>query len=154
MPANRGPRLFRILLPVSDLRAGRRFYERLLGVPGREVRGGRVYFDCGSVIVGLLDSSGEGAGRGPPPTEAIYFATAAVDEVHRRALALKCLSPELLHGDPDQPMGEVRVRPWGERSFYAEDPFGNPLCFVDGKTLYLGSPAQVRALRRETRRHD
>jgi len=29
-------------------------------------------------------------------------------------------------------------RPWGERSFYAVDPFGNPLCFVDQKTLFTG----------------
>jgi len=30
------------------------------------------------------------------------------------------------------------VRPWGERSFYAHDPFGNPLCFVDATTIFTG----------------
>jgi hypothetical protein len=28
------------------------------------------------------------------------------------------------------------VRPWGERSFYAEDPWKNPLCFVEEGTVY------------------
>jgi hypothetical protein len=28
--------------------------------------------------------------------------------------------------------------PWGERSFYAEDPWGNPLCFVEEGTFYRG----------------
>ena len=30
------------------------------------------------------------------------------------------------------------TRPWGERSFYLRDPFGNPLCFVDAATLFTG----------------
>jgi hypothetical protein len=34
--------------------------------------------------------------------------------------------------------GQIGVRPWGERSFYATDPFGNLLCFVDGETLFTG----------------
>ncbi|MGA8663757.1 MAG: VOC family protein [Thermoplasmata archaeon] len=45
-------------------------------------------------------------------------------------------------------MGEMVVRPWGERSFYATDPSGNPLCFVDSRTLFTGTPRQVAALRR------
>ena len=35
-------------------------------------------------------------------------------------------------------MGEIAERPWGERSFYAHDPFGNPVCFVDERTLFTG----------------
>jgi hypothetical protein len=30
------------------------------------------------------------------------------------------------------------VRPWGERSFYADDAWGNPLCFVENGTVYPG----------------
>ena len=30
----------------------------------------------------------------------------------------------------------VAVQPWGERSFYCADPFGNKLCFVDSATLF------------------
>jgi hypothetical protein len=33
-------------------------------------------------------------------------------------------------------MGVIAQRPWGERSFYMNDPSGNPLCFVDEKTVF------------------
>jgi hypothetical protein len=36
------------------------------------------------------------------------------------------------------PAGAPVVRPWGERSFYADDPWGNPLCFVEEGTVYAG----------------
>jgi hypothetical protein len=38
-----------------------------------------------------------------------------------------------VHGEP---AGEVKKRPWGERSFYVTDPWGNELCFVEDGTLY------------------
>jgi catechol 2,3-dioxygenase-like lactoylglutathione lyase family enzyme len=38
-------RLFRIVLPVSDIRAATRFYTAVLGAPGVPVSPGRVYFD-------------------------------------------------------------------------------------------------------------
>ena len=66
----------------------------------------------------------------------IYFAMDDLDAVHARAKALGCLHQAV--GDGNLPMGEVAVRPWGERSFYADDPFGNPLCFVDSATLFRG----------------
>jgi hypothetical protein len=34
--------------------------------------------------------------------------------------------------------GGIVVRPWGERSFYVVDPWGNPLCFVEEGTVYTG----------------
>jgi hypothetical protein len=30
-------------------------------------------------------------------------------------------------------------RPWGEKSFYVVDPWGNDLCFVEDGTLYTSS---------------
>ena len=36
------------------------------------------------------------------------------------------------------PGGGIVVRPWGERSFYVEDPWKNPLCFVEEGTVYTG----------------
>jgi hypothetical protein len=50
---------------------------------------------------------------------------------------LGALSPAI--GDGRLPMGRIAVRPWGERSFYLHDPFGNPLCFVDARTLFTGA---------------
>jgi catechol 2,3-dioxygenase-like lactoylglutathione lyase family enzyme len=152
MGANaRSPSLFRVLLPARDLARSRRFYEKLLAVRGRIVAPGRVYFDCGSVILGLLDYSRIPKSRWPEVSEALYFAVRDLDAVHRRARSLRCLSRELLHGDRASPMGEICVRPWGERSFYADDPAGHPLCFVDDRTLFTGSPSQVARLSRPPR---
>jgi catechol 2,3-dioxygenase-like lactoylglutathione lyase family enzyme len=144
--AGPSPAVFRILLQAKDLEASRRFYERLLGVPGRFVAGGRVYFDCGPVIVGILDHSQVPAKERSAPTEAVYFSTPELPAVHARARDLGALDSSFLHGDPNSPAGEMVVRPWGERSFYANDPSGNPLCFVDAATLFTGTPEQVAAL--------
>jgi catechol 2,3-dioxygenase-like lactoylglutathione lyase family enzyme len=146
MTNSAGPRVFRILLPAGDLDASRKFYETLLGVPGRLVAGGRVYFDCGPVIVGILDLSSQR--DRPKVAEAVYLATDDIEGVHRRARALGCLDTGLLHDDPESPLGEIVVRPWGERSFYALDPAGNPLCFVEEGTQFTGTPEQVAALQR------
>lgn len=151
MTGRSAPSIFRILLPATDLERSRRFYEELLGIPGRVVARGRVYFDCGPVILGVLDYSSDSAPEPSPPTEAIYFATKELEAVYRRAQRLDCLSKELIHDDPESPMGEILVRPWGERSFYADDPAGNPLCFVDDRTLFTGRDDQVASLARATR---
>ena len=70
---------------------------------------------------------------------AVFGAKAGVHtlrrDVHARARGLKCLSKEDVHGEP---AGEIVKRPWGERSFYARDPFQNRLCFVDAQTLFTG----------------
>ena len=131
---NDGPRLFRILFEVADLDATSTFYATLLDVPARPVRGGRVYFDCGPVILGIVDVSA--GGREPrPSSEYVYFAVTDLEAVHGRAVALGCLSKDDVHGAS---AADIVVRPWGERSFYAADPFGNRLCFVDETTLFTG----------------
>jgi len=151
MDGSDAPGIFRILLPAKDLPRSREFYETLLGVAGRQVAPGRIYFDCGPVILGLLDYSSGEAGTPTPPTEALYFATTDLERVHRRARDLGALSADLIHNDPENPAGEIVVRPWGERSFYAHDPSGNPLCFVDVRTRFTGTPEQVAALERGAR---
>lgn len=50
------------------------------------------------------------------------------------ALPVRVLHPGV-HGASG---GVITVRPWGERSFYAEDPWKNPLCFVEAGTVYAG----------------
>lgn len=127
-------RIFRVLLEVGDLDKAVDFYSKLLDATGRKVGGSRAYFDCGGVILALLDPT-PGGKQSSPNTGDLYFSVANVEEVHARALALGCLSIEIFH---DQNGGEVVTRPWGERSFYAEDPWGNGLCFVDEKTLFTG----------------
>src|SRR5262249_51007351 len=101
-----------------------------LGVPGRRVHGGRHYFDCGGVILGLVEVA---APR--PAVQHAYFAVGDLEAVFRRAESLAALSSDEVHGEP---AGRIVRRPWGERSFYAKDPDGNPLCFVDADTLFTG----------------
>ncbi|MCI4335754.1 MAG: VOC family protein [Thermoplasmata archaeon] len=141
-------RIFRLLIPAKDLAQSQRFYESLLGTPGRIVAPGRIYFDCGGVILGVLDFSAVPEADRAPSTEAVYFATDDLAGVYDRARQLGGLSPGLLHNDPANPAGEIVVRPWGERSFYATDPSGNPLCFVDADTMFTGTPDQIAALHR------
>jgi len=128
------PAIFRIAFEVADSKKAHRFYSKLLGIEGRLVGGGRVYFDCGPVILALVDVAA-GKKRPKPAPQDVYFAVEDVGAIHARAKKLRCLSKEDVHGAP---AGALVTRPWGERSFYAEDPFGNGLCFVDAKTLFTG----------------
>lgn len=129
------PSLFRIILQVSNLDEAEEFYGKLLGDRGRRIRGAsRHYIDCGPVILALVDPSIDAQSAKPLP-DYIYFAAADLESIHQRAQELDCLSTEDIHGDG---AGEIVVRPWGERSFYVTDPWGNGLCFVDEKTLFTG----------------
>ena len=128
------PSLYRIILQVSDLDQASEFYTTLLGIEGRRIRGGRHYFDCGPVILALLDITTGGEEAKPTPDN-IYFSLNDLEAIFERASSLDCLSKANVHGEP---AGEIVTRPWGERCFYVEDPFGNPLCFVDSKTLFTG----------------
>lgn len=128
-------KLFRIILQVDDLDKAEEFYGELLGDRGRRIpRAGRHYIDCGSVILALVDQTQEGKKPKPLP-DFIYFGVGDLEAVHARATKLGCLSSEDVHGDS---AGEMVRRPWGERSFYVYDPWGNGLCFVDDKTLFTG----------------
>ncbi len=98
---------------------------------GRKVGGGRVYFDCGPMTLALLKLEGTPT----PIPEYVYFAVDELEALHARAKNLDALSKEKVHGES---AAEIVVRPWGERSFYAFDPWGNGLCFVDDKTLFTG----------------
>ena len=146
MPAGRGasnaevivpPRLFRVILPVSDVDRAAEFYAAVLGVAGRRVSPGRHYFRCGGVIVACLDARRDGDGYDAVPVpEWLYFATGDLEGLFERCRrAGASFETGEIHG---QPAGGIVRRPWGERSFYARDPFGNGLCFVDERTVFSG----------------
>jgi predicted enzyme related to lactoylglutathione lyase len=124
------PRLFRLNLEVGDVERAAGFYAALLGIEGRLQMGKRVYFRAGAVTLQVVEAAAP-----HPAAKALYFAVADLDAAHGRAASLGCLSADQVHGTP---AGEPVVRPWGERSFYADDPWGNPLCFVEEGTLYEG----------------
>ena len=135
-------RLFRVILPVADLDGAQRFYARLLDQDGMRVSPGRHYFRCGDVTLALYCPSADGDERQPHANfDHVYFAVEDLESVYRRAEELGGLSSEI--GDGNLAMGAIARRPWGERSFYLRDPFGNPLCFVDQATLFTGRPPIV-----------
>lgn len=123
-------KLFRLNIEVGDIARAGDFYADLLGLEGRPQMGSRVYFEAGGVTLQVVEAAAPHAAA-----KALYFAVDDLDAVHRRAAALGCLSGEQVHG---MAAGDPVVRPWGERSFYADDPWGNPLCFVDRGTIYAG----------------
>ena len=127
------PNLFRINVEVGNLDQAADFYGELFGLPGRRQAGSRCYFTCGPVTLQVIDVSSVGTPH--PAAKALYFTVDDLDAVFARAKALGCLSREDVHGVA---AGAISVRPWGERSFYAEDKWQNPLCFVEAGTVYPG----------------
>jgi uncharacterized glyoxalase superfamily protein PhnB len=129
------PKMFRIALQVGDLNQAGAFYAKLLDDPGIPIpRGSRHYFNCGPMILALVDVTKGGESPQATP-DYIYFAVNNLEEVFERAKVLNCLANDRYH---DQNAGEILKRPWGEVSFYCEDPWGNGLCFVDETTLFTG----------------
>ena len=125
------PQLFRLNVEVGDLKAAIGFYTKLLGVEGCQQAGSRCYFAAGPVTLQVLDVSSM---RQPHPIpKALYFTVNDLDAAFERAKSLRCLSRDDVH---DNPGGGIAVRPWGERSFYAQDPWHNPICFVEEGTVY------------------
>jgi predicted enzyme related to lactoylglutathione lyase len=123
------PRLFRVILPVSDIAQAERFYSHLLGMPGKRVSPGRHYFDCGGTILACFDPMADGDGtKARPNPDHIYIAVSDLESSYERARAAGCQWMEK----------KIETRPWGERSFYILDPFGNPVCFVDEMTVFRG----------------
>ena len=122
--------IFRIFIPVTDFDQAIAFYQKLFADDGRIIHRGRQYFDCGPVIFAVI------ANNGTPIGDHVYFSVADLETYFERAQQLGCLERSDVHGSPSD---EIQVRPWGERSFYARDPFGNGLCFVDENTLFTGN---------------
>lgn len=123
------PRLYRIAVPVDDIEAATTFYAHILGTPGERVWVNRHYFRCGEVILACVAPA-------EAPTEyrtqidprIIYFAVDDIDAAYKLAKKAGCRRIDK----------KIEKQSWGERSFYFDDPFGNPICFVAGSTRYTG----------------
>jgi len=98
-------------------------------MPGLRVSPGRHYFDRGGTIRACYDPRADGDDFDARPNpDHLYFAVRELESFFERARAAGCAHLEQ----------RIQTRPWGERCFYAQDPFGNPICFVDGKTAFRG----------------
>lgn len=132
-------KLFRVIAPVTGIDVAATFYAHLLGMPGQRVSGGRHYFDCGGTILACFDPRGDGDDWDAKPNpDHIYFAVDDLEATYERAKTAGCTQLE----------DQIKTRPWMERSFYATDPFGNRLCFVDERTTFMGTPQQVDEARK------
>jgi len=121
--------LFRVILPVPAIEAAATFYANALGIRGARVSAGRHYFHCGATILACFSPREDGDDFDLPANpDHLYF---SVDDLE--AAFLRCQ-----HAGCKQLDDQIRTRPWGERSFYAEDPFGNKICFVDETTVFTG----------------
>lgn len=125
-------KLYRVILPVTDIESSAEFYAALFELPGERVSPGRHYFDLGGTILAVYDpvADGDELGEGwrHHPNQYIYLGVDDLDGALERARDLGAV----LVGDGIESM------PWGERLFYARDPSGNPICLVDDKTLFTG----------------
>ena len=130
--------LFRILVPVTDIEAGVRFYAKVFETPGTRVSPGRHYFDCGGTILACFDPEADGEGRiARPNPESIYL---AVSDLAKTFRLCESAGATFSSGTPPGvgPLGRIAERPWGETSFYVVDPFGNGLCFVSQDSVFRG----------------
>ena len=122
-------KLYRVILPVTSIDAAADFYAQVLGAPGLRVSTGRHYFDCGGTILACYSSREDGdAWDVPANPEHVYFAVDDLESVFSRCSGVRCKRLD----------ANIKTQPWGERSFYAEDPFGNKICFVDQTTVFVG----------------
>jgi predicted enzyme related to lactoylglutathione lyase len=125
------PRLYRVILPVADIERAAAFYAAVFGTPGQRVSPGRHYFSCGETILAcydpVADGDGEQGGWRFHPSQYLYFAVPDLEAVLARVQAAG--------GTIDQ---GIDAMPWGERLFYARDPFSSRICFVDERTLFTG----------------
>jgi catechol 2,3-dioxygenase-like lactoylglutathione lyase family enzyme len=115
-------------MPVADHARGVAFYAQLLGHPGELVAPNRHYFKCGGTILAVVVPGEHDGEAFRPNVEHVYFAVPDLKDRYAVARKADCSYLE----------DKIRTRPWGEKSFYARDPFGNPICFVDERTVFTG----------------
>lgn len=131
-------KLFRVIFPVGDIKGAERFYETVFAQKGQRVSPGRHCIDCEGTILALYDPQADGDGHDAQPVqEPVYIAVDDLDATFRRAKdAGGTFSTDVVPNVG--PLGQIAQRPWGERSFYARHPFGNPLCFVSRDSVFIG----------------
>lgn len=126
------PKLFRVPIEVGDLDAATQLYRSLFGIDGVRHHGARHYFHSDGVVIAVIDVA-QGGLTPTPGAKSLSFAVDDLDAIYERASRLGVLAPYQVHGEP---AGDILERPWGERSFYVVDPWGNDLCFCQNGTLF------------------
>lgn len=132
------PKLYRVILPVTDIAKAERFYAALFQFPGERISAGRHYFNLGGTILAVYDPVADGdaldGGWKHHENQFIYIGVRDLEAALERATRA---GASLLSD-------RIQTMPWGERLFYARDPFQNPICLVDDQTLFMGSTTASR----------
>ena len=130
-------RLYRVILPVTNIDKAASFYTSVFGIPGSRVSPGRHYFGGASTEGSILacyspreDGDAETLGETwrPHPSQYLYF---SVEDL--AAVGLRFIS-----SGASEVTG-IRRMPWGETLFYALDPFQNPISLVQSGTDFVGN---------------
>lgn len=133
--------LFKVILPTRSMGRSDAFFEELLQLPVDDGVWNRHFFHTDSCMLAVVHSEDHDRAHGLPRRDfranpdLVYFAVADLDAAHERA---RKLGMQPAPGEDT----DIRTQPWGERSFYGVDPAGNPICFVEDGTLFLGSPPE------------
>jgi predicted enzyme related to lactoylglutathione lyase len=125
------PRLYRVILPVPDIERATAFYGAVFGAPGLRVSPGRHYFDCGGTLLACYDPIADGDGaQGGWRFQTLQYLYFAVPDLEEALARVESADGTVTDG--------IESMPWGERMFYARDPFGSLISFVDERTLFAG----------------
>lgn len=126
-------KLYRIIFPVTDIEKATAFYSQLFKLKGTRVSPGRHYFDLGGTILACYDPVADGDQVVRPwafhENQYIYISVSNLEDIFHRMNSMECQYVD----------DSISTMPWGERLFYANDPFGNPICFVDESTVFTGA---------------
>lgn len=126
------PHLYRVILPVTDIERAAVFYGAVLGDSGERVSPGRHYFDCGGTILACYDPRADedpvDVGWQYHENQYLYFAVPDLQETRDR-----------IEAAGGQILSNIETMPWGERMFYALDPFGGRISFVEEGTEFRGA---------------
>ena len=125
------PRLYRVIVPVREIEIAAKFYAGLFETPGQRVSPGRHYFNLDGTILAIYDPEADGDPAGEWKHHTNQYVYIAVDDIGAAFRRAGELGATLVSE-------KVESMPWGETLFYARDPSGNPICLVDGATLFLG----------------
>ncbi|WP_340644347.1 VOC family protein [Phenylobacterium sp.] len=114
-------RLFRVILPVTDIEAAAQFYGAVIGEPGERVAVNRHYFGTGAdgAILACCDPRGEhGSGKAAWLMHPLQYVYIAVDDLEAARGACAAAGATEITG--------IESQPWGETMFYALDPSETP----------------------------
>ena len=129
-------RLYRVILPVADIERAAAFYGAVFEVAGERVSPGRHYFDCGGVILACYDPVADGDPLGGGwvhhENQYLYFSVPELAAIRARVAQAG-----------GRNLTEIEEMPWGERLFYALDPLGSRICFVQEDTVFRGTSAEA-----------